>query len=282
MDTNTLLQELGFTDYEARAYVSLVRAGTCNGYEAAKAAGMPRANIYAVLAKLVERGAARRLDTHDGIRYAAVEPAQLIKRIDAEHRRKLAAAETALAKLEQAESVTSVFNLKNDNELLGEARALIDSADSSLRIALQPPEASALAIPLRDARERGVAITTLCMQACETECGGCQGEIHRYSLPPFNSARWLILIADNQHTLVGEFTTATASAITTRQRLIVELAGAYINQSLALAIMADDLGKDFHGLLSHQAREVLGTLKPETGFVAGLAQITGDTPDERP
>lgn len=279
MDTNALLQELGFTDYEARAYVSLVSIGTCNGYALAKAAGMPRANVYAVLERLVERGAARRLDTPGGTRYAAVEPAQLIQRIDAQHRRTLAAAETALAHLGQAENATSVFNLNNHDELLGEARALIDNATGSLRVALQPPEAAALAGPLRDARERGVAITTLCMQACETECGGCQGDIHRYNLRPESNARWLILIADHEHTLVGEITAAASSAIATRQRLAAELAGAYINQSLTLAIMADDLGENFHQLLSHRAREVLGALKLEAGFVAGLAGPTGGRSD---
>ncbi|HET7371714.1 MAG TPA: helix-turn-helix domain-containing protein [Gammaproteobacteria bacterium] len=275
MDIRALLQDLGFTDYEARAYVSLVGVGDRNGYEVAKAAGMPRANVYAVLERLVERGAARRLDTPDGARYAAVKPSQLIRRLDLRHRRTLAAAEKALAALETAEAAAPVYNLKNYGELLDQARALIDGAEKELVVGIQPSEAAALAEPLRDARERGVAITTLCMEACDAECGGCQGSIHRYNLGPANDARWLLLVADKSRAVAGEIAAAGATAVATRHRLIVELIAAYIRQSLGLATLADDLGDRFEGLLSRQAHEVLDRLQPKGSFLARLKDITG-------
>ncbi|HET6655878.1 MAG TPA: helix-turn-helix domain-containing protein [Gammaproteobacteria bacterium] len=275
MNIHTLLQDLGFTDYEARAYISLVGAGERNGYEVAKAAGMPRANVYAVLERLVERGAARRLDTPDGARYAAVKPAQLVRRLDKRHQRTLAAVDKALAALEVADESAPVFNLKSYKELIGQARAAIDGSASELLIGIQPTEAAALAEPLREARERGVVITTLCMEACEDECGGCQGTIHRYNLAPKNDARWLLLIGDKTHAIAGEIMPAGATAVATRHRLIVELIAAYIRQSLALATLADDLGERFEGLLSHEARRVLDDLHPEGSFLARLTDITG-------
>ena len=54
------LHQLGFTEYEARAYAALVAGGELNGYALAKASGIPRANVYAVAGKLVARGAAVR------------------------------------------------------------------------------------------------------------------------------------------------------------------------------------------------------------------------------
>ena len=47
-----LLQKLGFGEYEARAYVALLQNRPLNGYELAKASGLPRANVYSVLQKL--------------------------------------------------------------------------------------------------------------------------------------------------------------------------------------------------------------------------------------
>src|SRR5699024_9496313 len=160
-DTTTLLKQLGFTDYEARAYVSLVGADSRNGYEVAKAAGMPRANVYAVLERLVARGAARRLDNPDGVRYVAVDPERLTRRLERRHRRTLAAVEKALRTLGRARKVAPVFNLKGSEELLDQARETIEGAKTALLVAIQPPEAAALADSLREARERGVAITTL-------------------------------------------------------------------------------------------------------------------------
>src|SRR5262245_66664186 len=56
-DAAALLQELGFSEYEARAYVALLQRSPLNGYELAKASGLPRANGYSVLRTLEDRGA---------------------------------------------------------------------------------------------------------------------------------------------------------------------------------------------------------------------------------
>src|SRR2546421_316179 len=79
-DVTELLQQLGFSEYEARAYLALLQRNPLNGYELAKVSGLPRANIYAVLQKLEERGAAVRLDLPNSTRYAPIAPSELIQR----------------------------------------------------------------------------------------------------------------------------------------------------------------------------------------------------------
>ena len=54
-----LLKAVGLSEYEAKAYIALLTHGApMNGYEVAKASGVPRSTIYEVLGKLVARGAA--------------------------------------------------------------------------------------------------------------------------------------------------------------------------------------------------------------------------------
>ena len=55
-DTITLLQDLGFTEKEARAYRALLQHDPVSGYELAKVSGILRPNIYPVLQKLEARG----------------------------------------------------------------------------------------------------------------------------------------------------------------------------------------------------------------------------------
>lgn len=273
MEIHDLLQELGFGDYEARAYVALLSAGASNGYEVAKAAGMPRANVYPVLEKLVERGVAQRLDTPNGVRYAAIPSAHLIEGFETRHRRILKALETGFASLAQQREAAPVFNLQGRDELMARAQADIDAAQETLLVAIQPPEATALARPLKEAQERGVAITTLCMESCAEECGGCQGDIHRYRLAPGGDTRWFMLVVDTGRMLAGEISATHARAIATEQHLVVELTASYIRQSIALAIVAGDLGERFHGLLSEEARRILDALHPEDGFFERLEQV---------
>jgi DNA-binding MarR family transcriptional regulator len=253
---NQLLQRLGFTEYEAQAYVTLVEHGELSGYELAKRSGIPRANVYAVIDKLLERGAVLQAQGEKGPRYAAVPSATLLHSMDAEHKRSLNAADKALAGLAQAETPASVFNLGGE-QLLDQARQLIDACAEHLLIAIQPAEASALAPALQQARARGVEIVTLCLEACEQPCGGCQGKLHRHALAPGDGSRWLLLVMDGHKALVGRFGEATREGLVTAQSLVVELTNAYIHQSIALATLGDELAGRFDGLLSEQAVRLL-------------------------
>ena len=78
-DTFKTLGELGFSDYEARAYCALLDAAPANGYQVAGLSGVPRAKIYEVLDKLVARGAAVRVEGkgHDGRMFAPTDPKEL-------------------------------------------------------------------------------------------------------------------------------------------------------------------------------------------------------------
>ncbi len=274
MDTLHALHELGFTDYEARAYLTLVQRGELNGYELSKSSGIPRANVYAVADKLVHRGAAHRVERGDGINYQALPPKQLLRSLESRQRRALSAARGALARVERRAEPAAVMNLRGD-ELLAKARQLVDATQKTLLIAIQPPEAAALADVLRMARERGVTITTLCLEACERECGGCQGEIHRYSLAPGGGVRWLVLVADRRTALVGQIGAAAIEGVVTDQRLVVELAAAYIQQSLSLAVLGSELAGRFEGLLSQEARQLLDRLYPTGDFPAYVRSLSG-------
>ncbi|MDN5861976.1 MAG: hypothetical protein L0H19_00845 [Salinisphaera sp.] len=268
------LQAIGFTDYEARVYAALIGQEPLNGYELAKRTGIPRANIYPVLDKLVSRAAVLRIERQDGARYAAVDPATLLGEIESGQRQALARARRELASLSRHQESPAVFNLHGEAWLL-QAHRLIANTEKSLLIAIQPREAAALAEPLRAAREQGTAITTLCMQSCPDNCGHCQGDVHCYQFQHGGGERWLVLVADNHQTLVGRFDDAGSDAILTSQPLTVRLAAAYIQQSLTLAVLGGELADRFDGLLSIEARRVLDRMAPQDDFIAWLKQVNG-------
>lgn len=74
------LRELGFTDYEAKAYAALSVKQPATAYEIAKVAGLPRANVYAALRNLEGRGAIQSV-TESPVRYVLVNPEQFFRRI---------------------------------------------------------------------------------------------------------------------------------------------------------------------------------------------------------
>ncbi len=273
MKPYALLQELGFGEYEAKAYVALLSAGQSTGYEAAKAAAIPRPNVYAVLDRLVARGAAQRFDTADGVRYAATPASRMLRRLEQKHQRTLAAAREGLARLVQPDEAAPAFTLRSESELLERARAGIDAARETLLLAIQPPQAAPLAAALQRASERDVRITTLCLSGCEQECGACRGDVYRLTPATDDEARWLLLVVDRSEALVGNVEPSMVQGVATAQRPMIELTGAYIRQSLTLALLADEWGARIEKLVSPRTRHALDRLYPGGDFLAHIRSL---------
>src|SRR5689334_1522709 len=228
-DVTALLQQLGFSEYEARAYLALLQRNPLNGYELAKVSGLPRANVYAVLQKLEERGAVVRLDMPSGVRYAPVAPTELTQRIASRFQDVLSATQQALEDLATPAAAEYVWNIQGYAALIDHAHALIDATQERLLVAIGRQEATALAEPLARAETRGVVVTTLCLDECPAECGGCRGTIWRSCAAVSAAQHWLVLVSDDAEALAGEIGLHDdALGVRTRQQLQVGLASWYI------------------------------------------------------
>jgi predicted transcriptional regulator len=268
------LQQLGFSQYEAQAYVALLQKNPVNGYALAKRSGIPRANIYAVLRKLEERGAVLRVDTPDGLCYAPLAPAELISKLNREHKTSLEAAVQALSEVAAPPALEYTQNLHGLTTLLEQAANLLEASEQSLLAIFWPEEAHALAEPLRRAQERGVRVVTLCLNGCPQPCGACQGNISRYQLMPFDQTRWLVLVRDGAELLAGEIDPSRETlAVRTRQQMLVRLAAGYIQNSIALAQIVSDLGSRFDRAISPQAIAELDALQSGDHWFDVLRQL---------
>jgi DNA-binding MarR family transcriptional regulator len=258
-----LLQQLGFSEYEARAYLALLQRNPLNGYELAKLSGLPRANIYAVLQKLEERGAVVRLETPDGARYAPVAPTELTQRIASRFQNVLGAAQQALEELSTPVDPEYVWNIRGYAPLLDHAHALLNATQQRLLVALGRQEASALTEAMAQAEARGVELITLCLGECPAECGGCRGTICRYCAALADDQRWLVLVADDAEMLAGEIGQQdNVLAVRTRQRLQVDLASWYIRHSMALTAVLSELHDRPDHVLGPQAQALLRAADP--------------------
>lgn len=255
------LQQLGFTQYEAQAYVSLLANSPANGYELAKASGIPRPNIYSVLSKLEEKGAVLRVDSPTGTQYAPVEPDELLARLKQHFQGSLELANRALNDIQCCDRLETILNTHGYPVLLEHARTMITTARQNLSLGVWPEEAQALSSEVRQAHERGVGITTLCLAGCPKPCAGCQGNLHRYPLAPNGSTRWLVLVPDGEEVLAGEIQAQeNTHTVRTRQKMLVNLAAGYIRHSIALAAILESLDDRLETLLDPKTKDALASL----------------------
>ena len=280
MDPVAALMSLGLSDYEARAYVALARHGPLNGYEVAKRSGVPRANVYAALERLERRNVVVAVQEGDATRYAARPQDEFIRRLRREHERTFDRATSALATLKPARSEATVVNVSGYESAIRRASDAVADAEKHLLLAVHPPEARALAEVVDNANQRGVEITTLCMSACEPECGCCRGRLYRYHVSEPDAARWLVVVADHNRVVASEIDGSETAAIETSHSLVAELAGAYIRNAIALATVLEDVGDAFETALKPETRRVLQSLGPaaDSGFLENIRGMLARSP----
>lgn len=76
----TEFRKLGFTEYEAKAYLTLCQSSPATAYEVSKIAGLAKANVYQALEGLAQRGAVQPVSAAP-VKYVPVEPSRLLGQI---------------------------------------------------------------------------------------------------------------------------------------------------------------------------------------------------------
>ena len=164
-DAYESLKALGFSEYDARAYTALVARSPANGYQVAKASGVPRAKIYECLDRLVKKGAAVQVEpTADSknTRYAACDFNVLMDVIEKNTATACDRARRVLARVERAEQLVEVlWRIQSEKDLIARAQTLIVEARHTLHLALWGDEFGQLFSDLTAARERGVEMSLI-------------------------------------------------------------------------------------------------------------------------
>lgn len=154
-----LARLLGLTDYEARAYLGLLRTGPATGYAAAKAFGIPTSKSYEAVEGLARKGGAVTFPG-DPLRYAAVAPDILLDQMRRKH----------AADLERlGESLAAIADSVHRDELLplwhsgaepglSQSAQRIGAAHRSIIGALPSAARDALESALGEAAQRGVLV----------------------------------------------------------------------------------------------------------------------------
>ena len=120
-------RQLGFTDYEAKAYLTLCQASPATAYEVSKIAGLAKANIYSALEGLAQRGAVQPV-SESPVKYVPVEPSRLLGQIAASTAARCKELVGRLNRLQLAESTEYVWMIKDDKNIHAKISEMIDRA----------------------------------------------------------------------------------------------------------------------------------------------------------
>ncbi|TAL29606.1 MAG: TrmB family transcriptional regulator [Spirochaetes bacterium] len=155
------LQEIGFTEYEARAYMALIQSNPATAYEVARVSGIPSSKVYEVLARLLDRDAVSVTDEGGKRRYVPRGADDLVEGARARMGATLDGLKRELSRLNPAGEVSFIWNLKDVDSLAVRALRLTTGARHTLLVSGWPGEIAIIAPALGEREREGVKIAVV-------------------------------------------------------------------------------------------------------------------------
>ncbi len=115
------MAELGFTRYEARAYVSLLQHHPATRYELSKNSGVPRSAIYDVIRRLESYGAVSALSTQPE-KYVPLPPEEFLKMLEQRFKQKVEDLRKSLSEVQIDIESGQLWNITGYDNLISKAR----------------------------------------------------------------------------------------------------------------------------------------------------------------
>ncbi len=202
-DMANRIKRLGFTTYEAKAYISLLQQNPVTRYELSKNSGVPRSAIYDVIRKLETLGAVNGMYTEPE-KYVPLPPDQLFDLLERQFVEKVNEAKGALKNFDTSIEPGHLWNIVGYKNMLHKAREMITRAESSIYLSIWKRECRLLGPDLKEAAKRGVKIIAFSFTPLELDLA----EVYSYNISEKELEKiWdhkMILVVDQAELLMGE------------------------------------------------------------------------------
>jgi len=242
------LKDLGFTIYEAKAYVSLLEHYPVTRYELSRNSGVPRSAIYNVIHRLEELGAVA-AQSSEPEKYIPLPPDKLFEMLSRQFDHRLQAAKKYLKDFEIQIVPDQLWNIVGYENMILKAKELIQNAKKAIYISIWHREFILLQKDLQKAHKRGVQIYIYSFTDLPETPGA---NIFGYGLLEKELEKiWahkIILIIDKNEVLMGEADNLQKKkTVWTTNRALIDIALNHI--ILDITIFGIRLRKDVSGFV---------------------------------
>lgn len=198
-----ILKEIGFSEYEAKAYLMLIETNPLTAYEISKLSSVPSSKIYAVLNRLEEKNMVQTIEVDKKKRYVPLESSDFIRDQRQSFNNRLSILEENLKKIEKDQPLSYVWNIKGIEELGNKIRELLLQCNEELLISLWPQELKIYEEILEDLMNRGVNIAMVHYGPLERMIGQCYEHPIAETLFEEKGGRAFAMVCDSKVALMG-------------------------------------------------------------------------------
>ncbi len=198
-----ILKEIGFSDYEARTYVSALRLRLATPYELARDSGIPTSKIYETVGRLQEKKLLFEVADTNKKKFAPLSSEEFLthtRRLSDQRFEDLA---RNLKDLPQAKEVSFVWNIHDYGFLIEKSLEVIRASESSILASLWPMELRTVVQELKDANARGVKTAVIHFGKPEEKVGTFFTHPIEDTLYSERGGRGFTLVADSCIAVMG-------------------------------------------------------------------------------
>lgn len=258
MDLQTNLTHIGFTEYEAKVYLALLKVYPATGYQISKNSGVPRSMVYEVLSRLHQRGAVLETIETRATYYRPLPPEVLLDQHQKEHRQLLGSLRPGLQALYQETETERAWSITGRSAILTYSIQLLESAQQEVFMVLNDRDLADLQPALLALDSRQVSLGVLLTGQAELQ----SGSVMRH--PPLESelqglTDTLLLIADGREALVADTADQARATITTNANLVL-IARQFVWMEFLTQRIYARLGQDLLDRLDPADRKIFESL----------------------
>jgi sugar-specific transcriptional regulator TrmB len=227
------LIESGFSEYEARAYVALLRRRPASAYECAKESSLPTSKIYHVLSKLVEKGIALETVENEKRRFIPVEPHDLVATLRTKMDRNLTSLSEGLSKISSESDITYIWNLNDYKRFIDRARSVVADAKKTMLLSTWKEELEEVKDAVAERVKEKVKIAIVHFGKPEISFGEVFPHPIEDTIYNEKGGRGFTLVADSREVVIGTvFSDGSVDGAWSRNRGFVALAEDYVKHDI--------------------------------------------------
>jgi sugar-specific transcriptional regulator TrmB len=275
------LTELGFSKYEARAYLGLLGSENVTGYALANATGIPQPKVYETLRRLSERGAAIKLSDDPAV-FAALPADRLLEQLEAEFRGRLQAAQADFERIHADgahEWHEPVVRMDGYAAVRSRAEQMIAATERKLYLSGWAEHLNELREPILEAGRRGVEIVVL--HFGKLAFGIEHGQAFRHAstdgaLYPHHRSRQLAVVPDSAAALWALAPDGDDwGGVYTKDQRLVMVVKAYLRHDIYVQKIYDHLEGEMHAVFGPALEFLTDVTRNDT-----LGEAAGPAPED--
>lgn len=241
------LKMFGFTEYESKVYISLLKNGKASGYEISKNSSVPRSKVYNILEILIKKGCVVQTKNTNPIYYEATPIGEFVESIGHKYSNALKSIEDELNEYDRKIDMDSMWHIEGYDNTFNKCRHIIKNTKSELYIQIWEEDYKEVQKELEDLELSGKKLLLIFYSKNNYKLNIKNFYFHGFEDEKEKDfgGRWINIVSDSNSVVFGHIkNTKNTEVIWTESNSLIFLAKEYIKHDAYTLKIIEKFGKD--------------------------------------